>query len=75
MFAAASLAAVLSFLGCQGAGAIAAAPTAVKEATSAASSPQPAQYRARRTRHGFVKCYRELVVGPYRCHHFRRRWW
>jgi hypothetical protein len=72
MFAAASVAAALSFLGCQGAGAIPAAPTAVSEASTAA---QPIQYRARRTRHGFVKCYRELAVGPYRCHHFRRRWW
>lgn len=75
MFAAASIAAALSILGCQGAGAIPAAPTAVREATIAASLLQPTQHRARRTRHGFVKCYRELVVGPYRCHHFRRRWW
>jgi hypothetical protein len=39
---------------------------------AAASSPLAAvQYSERRTRHGVVKCYRDLVVGPYRCHHFR----
>jgi len=27
----------------------------------------------RRTRHGFIKCYREAVIGPYRCH--RYGWW
>jgi hypothetical protein len=73
MLAVASVAATLGFLGCDSAGAIPAAPTAVSEAPTAA--PQPIQFRARRTRHGVVKCYRELVVGPYRCHHFRRRWW
>ena len=73
MFAAASVAAALSVLG-QGANAIPAAPTIAREAITAASSLHPIQYRARRTRHGYVKCYRELVVGPYRCHHFRRRW-
>jgi hypothetical protein len=28
------------------------------------------QYIERRTRHGVVKCYRDLVIGPYRCHHY-----
>ena len=32
---------------------------------------QPAQYSERQTRHGVVKCYREFVIGPYRCHYFR----
>jgi hypothetical protein len=71
MLAAASIAAAVIFIGCQGAGAIPAALTA----TAAGPSLQPIQYRARRTRHGFVKCYRELLVGPYRCHHYRRHWW
>ena len=71
MFAAGCVAAAVSFIGCQGARAIPAGLTAL---TTAASPLQPIQYRARRTRHGYVKCYRELVVGPYRCHHFRRRW-
>jgi hypothetical protein len=74
MFAAAVLAVAISLIGCQGASAIASALTAVN-ASTAASLLQPIQYRARRTRHGFVKCYRELLVGPYRCHHYRRRWW
>jgi hypothetical protein len=74
MFAAASLAGAISLIGCQGAGAIPAALTTVKEATTAASSLRPIQYRARRTRHGYVKCYRELLVGRYRCHYYRRRW-
>jgi hypothetical protein len=73
-FAAAILAAGISLIGCQEAGAIAAALTAVKGSTTAASSLQLIRYRARHTRHGFVKCYRELLVGPYRCHHYRR-WW
>jgi hypothetical protein len=50
-----------------------AAPTngaAVKAAAAAASPLQQAQYSERRTRHGVVKCYREFVIGPYRCHHF-----
>ncbi|MDR3420058.1 MAG: hypothetical protein P4L80_02255 [Xanthobacteraceae bacterium] len=54
----------------QSAGAVPASPTAVKEA--AATSPvQQAQYAERRTRNGVVKCYRDFVVGPYRCHYFR----
>jgi hypothetical protein len=32
---------------------------------------QQAQYVERRTRRGVVKCYRDLVVGPYRCHYYR----
>jgi len=32
---------------------------------------QQAQYAERRTRNGVVKCYRDFVVGPYRCHYFR----
>jgi len=30
-----------------------------------------AQYAQYPIRHGVVKCYREFVIGPYRCHHFR----
>jgi hypothetical protein len=32
---------------------------------------QRALYTERHTRHGIVKCYRTLVIGPYRCHYFR----
>ncbi len=59
----------------QSAEAVPAAPAAIA-ARSAANLPlQQAQYRAHRTRHGLVKCYRTLVIGPYRCHYYRRPWW
>jgi hypothetical protein len=45
--------------------------TALKQAAMAASPIEKAQYEERHTRHGMVKCYRDLVIGPYRCHHFR----
>jgi len=45
--------------------------TAVNEAAVATSAVQQAQYAERRARHGVVKCYRDLVIGPYRCHYFR----
>jgi hypothetical protein len=50
----------------------AAANGAVIEAAAAAVSPlQQVQYDERHTRHGIVKCYRDFVIGPYRCHHYR----
>jgi len=70
------LSVVLSFaagvgLACnQGATAAPANPAALKEAAAAALLLQQAQYSERHTRHGVVKCYREFVIGPYRCHHF-----
>jgi len=70
------LLAVLSFaagvgLACnQSATAAPANPAALKEAAIGASPLQEAQYAERHTRHGVVKCYREFVIGPYRCHHF-----
>jgi hypothetical protein len=45
---------------------------AVKQVAAAASPLQQAQFAGRRARHGVVKCYRTLVVGPYRCHYFQR---
>ena len=44
---------------------------AVKQAAVAASSLHKTQYAERHTRRGIVKCYRSLVIGPYRCHYFR----
>ena len=45
---------------------------ALAEAAAAAVSPlQHVQYDERHTRHGIVKCYRDLVIGPYRCHYYR----
>jgi len=55
----------------QNAGAAPAAATAIKETTTAASPVQQTQYREGYTRHGFVKCYRFLVFGHYRCHYYR----
>jgi hypothetical protein len=59
---------------CQRVGAVPAAPAAVKEAAIDASTVQQAQYYQRHTRHRIIKCYRELVIGPYVCHSFHR-WW
>jgi hypothetical protein len=67
----ASLAAAAGLAGVCSAGAVPADATAVKATATAASPLQQAQYAERRARHGVVKCYRELVVGPYRCHYFR----
>jgi len=44
---------------------------AMKRAAVTRSLLQQAQYAERHTRHGIVKCYRTLVIDPYRCHHFR----
>jgi hypothetical protein len=44
---------------------------AVRAAALAVSPLQQAQYYERHTRHGVIKCYRTLVIGPYRCHYFR----
>lgn len=51
-----------------------AASVSIKEAAAAGSPVQQAQFAERRTKHGVVKCYRDLVIGPYRCHHFRNGW-
>jgi hypothetical protein len=77
MLSVAGLAAALGFavvgqVGVADAGAVPADATIVKQSADAASPLQQAQFAGRRTRHGVVKCYRTLVVGPYRCHHFYR---
>jgi hypothetical protein len=60
-----------AFVCCQSAGASTVAAAAIKETASAASPAQQVQYREGYTRHGFVKCYRFLVFGHYRCHYYR----
>ena len=67
-FVIAAGAAVISY---QTAGALPLAATAIKQTAPAASSVRQAQYREGYTRHGFVKCYRFLVFGRYRCHYYR----
>jgi hypothetical protein len=55
------------------AGAVPLGAEGIKEAAtaSASASVQRVQYSEHRTRHGhMVKCYRDLVIGPYRCHWF-----
>ena len=50
------------------------ADAAAMKAATAASTTQEAQFYARHTRHGVVKCYRQFVVGRPVCRHFHR-WW
>jgi hypothetical protein len=64
--------AVVAPVGIADAGAIPADAAIVKQSAAAGSLLQQAQFAGRRTRHGVIKCYRTLVVGPYRCHHFYR---
>jgi len=65
-----SVAAGIGLVCCQSAGAVPVSATAVRNGASATSSLQLAQYAERRTRHGIVKCYRDLLIGPYRCHYY-----
>ena len=65
-----TFAAGIGLVCCQSAVAAPASGTAVQNAAIATSPLQKAQYAERKTRHGIVKCYRTLVIGPYRCHYF-----
>ena len=69
VLAALLIATATGFFCCENAGASPAA--AIKDSTTAASPLQQVQYREGYTRHGFVKCYRFLVFGHYRCHYYR----
>jgi hypothetical protein len=66
-----SFAAGLALVYGQSAIALPANPNGLKESATAASTVEQAQYSEHRARHGVVKCYRDLVIGPYRCHYFR----
>jgi hypothetical protein len=45
-------------------------------AAATAASPVEQAFYARRTRHhGIMKCYHELLIGPYVCHTFYRWGW
>jgi len=68
--AALSMVGAISLICSQGAGAVAFNGAALKEAISPASAVQQAYYRHHRRY--MVKCYYELVVGPYRCHRYYR---
>ena len=66
-----SLAAAIGIACCQHAGAFPGSGTGVNQAVVVGSPVQQAQFTGHYiSRHGVVKCYREFVVGPYRCHHF-----
>jgi hypothetical protein len=71
MLAALIIAAGTGFVCCQSAGASPAAAIAIKETAPSASPVEQVQYREGYTRHGYVKCYRFLVLGRYRCHYYR----
>jgi hypothetical protein len=71
MLAALVIATAAGFVCCQNAGASPVAATTIKTAATPALPVQQVQYREGYTRHGFVKCYRFLVIGHYRCHYYR----
>ncbi len=71
ILSAVSLAAGIGLLLSQSANAVPVDPGALNAAATTASPVQQVQYDQYRTRHGVVKCYRDLVIGPYRCHRFR----
>ena len=68
--AALSLAAVTGVVCCESAAAVPASAFAMKAAAAAVSPLAHAQYYERNTRHGVVKCYRELVIGRYVCRRY-----
>jgi hypothetical protein len=56
-------------LSSSGAGAVPVSATALQDTATATSPLQPVQYAETWSRRGGrIKCYREFVVGPYRCH-------
>ena len=69
-----ALAGALSVVCYQSAGAVPTDAAAMKRAAIAASVAQEAQFYARPTRHGIIKCYRRFIVGQPVCRHFYR-WW
>jgi hypothetical protein len=74
--AALAFAGILSLVSYQSAAAVPANPGALKPAVNANPTAQEAQFYARPTRHGIIKCYREFVVGRPVCRHFYRwGWW
>jgi len=72
LLAALSLAAGIGLVCSQSAGAFPGNAAGVNNAATATSQLQHAQYSERPTRHGIVKCYRLLLVGPYQCHYYPR---
>ena len=64
-----SLAAGLAIACASSAGAVPISAVGVKEVAATTSPLQPAQYAETWSRRGGrIKCFREFVIGPYRCH-------
>ena len=56
-------------IACASAGAVPISAAAMKEVAATTSPLQSAQYAETWSRHGGrIKCFREFVIGPYRCH-------
>jgi hypothetical protein len=69
-----ALAGALSLICHQSANAVPVEAATMKRAAMDVSTMQNAQFYARPTRHGVIKCYRQFVVGRPVCRHFYR-WW
>jgi hypothetical protein len=67
--------AAISLIWCQPTGAAPISGSGLNQAAIAASTAQQVQYYERHTGHRVIKCYRELIVGPYICHAYHRWWW
>ena len=65
----------ISLLWCLPVGAAAMSGSGIEQVAIAASAIQQVQYYERHAHRHLVKCYRELVVGPYVCRRFYRWWW
>jgi hypothetical protein len=70
-----TLASAVCILSVQSAGAVAVDAAALKQPVSTASPVQQVQFYYGHARAHPVKCYRELLIGPYVCHHVGRGWW
>jgi hypothetical protein len=69
-----ALAGALSLICYQSGNAVPVHAATMKRAAMDVSTMQNAQFYARPTRHGVIKCYRQFVVGRPVCRHFYR-WW
>jgi hypothetical protein len=67
ILSAVSLAAGFGLMLCQSASALPVNAGAIGLSASGVSPVEHAQFYERHTRHGLVKCYRELVIGRYVC--------
>jgi hypothetical protein len=65
------LAAGLGLIGCQSANAFPIDAGAIGQSAAVTSAVQKTQYAERRGRHYITKCYRDFVIGSYRCHSYR----